>query len=589
MSMTDNDSPNDSTQKSRSDSEIRNKVSKSASSSHRRILIDDISSCEGSAGDRIWAICSGINDQTIEIKFMGPNINEENAVDLMKRNDVLMFTIPHLKIEIETNLELKFIISNENFTTIPFKYVPISNNIISLSDNLVEFATTGDAIHLLNPFVGCIKKSDSEGDTVLHIASKSSQSFALKLLLSVIPPTQRQEIINLQNKHGLTALHCAIRAGDPDAVHYLLNHGALINIKDSHGNTCLHYLGDAYNESIFKEILEPPRGQTCDLNQLNNEGFSPLHIAVRRLKLSLIDMLLEAGVLIDLLDREKQRNALMHAIEMNDFETIQYLIEKGSNTNFEDTNNDTCLSLAVKNINYPVIGLLLDNGADPHKKNGKGICLADSEDEVIQKIMNGERPEFPKKDCFTVPTDLATSRSPLFGRSHPDNAPNEEFERNRIVKRTREEILNDAQSLLDEPDVPMLASRAIYSQEENEEDENVGPSTSSGHSGSRRTRDWETNKQISDSVSNLDYLTRIRVAKIFDDQAKWQRLAEKLQCDHMVELISICSAGDESSPTMILLDQFEQLTDSSITKLRSAMDDLEETEGVKLIDQRFVY
>lgn len=72
----------------------------------------------------------------------------------------------------------------------------------------------------------------------------------------------------------------------------------------------------------------------------------------------------------------------------------------------------------------------------------QGVCLADSEDHVIQNIINGDRPELPKKEAFGVPNDLAISRSPLFGRSHPDQTPSEESGRNRVVKRSREEILN---------------------------------------------------------------------------------------------------------------------------------------------------
>lgn len=111
---------------------------------------------------------------------------------------------------------------------------------------------------------------------------------------------------------------------------------------------------------------------------------------IRRLKLSLIEMLLEAGALIDLVDSEKKRNALMHAIEMNDFETIQLLVEvreevrpidnplgiqRGSNPNIEDEAGETALSLAVKNVNYPVVGLLLDNGADANRQNSKVSAL----------------------------------------------------------------------------------------------------------------------------------------------------------------------------------------------------------------------
>lgn len=579
-------------QKSKSDTEINSHSSIHKSSSlHHRLFIEDISSCEASAGDRVWATCSGAGDhtQTVNIHFLGENY-EESAVDILRKHSLIMFTVPSLKVESGSELELRFSTSDDNVTTIPFKYLPriprSNTQDISLFDNLLEFATNGDTISLLQPFVSQISKQDIEGNTVFHVAAKNGQSFSLKLLLSVLPASLKDEVINVQNNHGLTSLHCAIRAGDPDTVHYLMNHGAKINISDHYGNTALHYLGDAYNESIFKEVLEPSRGQRFDVNQLNSEGFAPIHVAVRRLKLSLIEMLLEAGALIDFLDTEKKRNALMHAIEMNDFETIQLLVERGSETNIEDDSGETALSLAVKNVNYPVIGLLLDNGADPNKQNSRGVCLADSEDSVIQNIINGDRPELPKKETFGIPNDLAISRSPLFGRSHPDQAPAEDNGRNRVVKRSREEILSDAQTLLEETDA--MTTRVARISVSESEDEQPGPSTSSGAPRRRRT-EWDKNPKLSDSVCNLDYLTRIRVSKIFDNQCKWQQLAQQLDCDYMIELISICSAGDDSSPTMILLDQFEQLQDSSISRLRDGMKRMNEEDAVKLIDSRYVY
>lgn len=578
-------------QKSKSDTEINStSIHKSTSQSHR-LFIEDISCIEASAGDRVWATCLGAGTDSIHIHFLGDDY-EESAVDVVRKSSLIMFTVPPMKFDAELELELRFSTSDDNVTTIPFKYLPrtqlqhSNTQEMSLFDNLFEFATNGDTASLLQPFVSQIAKQDVEGNTVFHVAAKNGQSFSLKLLLSVCPAALKEEVINVQNLHGLTSLHCAIRAGDPDAVHYLMNHGAKINISDHYGNTALHYLGDAYNESIYKEVLEPSRGQRFDVNQLNSEGFAPIHVAVRRLKLSLIEMLLEAAALIDILDVEKKRNALMHAIEMNDFETIQLLVERGSDTNIEDVSGETALSLAVKNVNYPVIGLLLDNGADPNRQNAKGVCLADSEDSVIQNIINGDRPELPKKETFGVPNDLAISRSPLFGRSHPDQAPTEESLRNRVVKRSREEILNDAQTLLNETD--SMTPRVTRISISESDDEQPGPSTSTGVSRRRRS-EWDRNPKLSDSVCNLDYLTRIRVSKIFDDQSKWQRLAQQLDCDHMIELISICSAGDDSSPTMILLDQFEQLQDSSISRLRDGMNRMDEEDAVKLIDSRYVY
>ncbi|KIH55832.1 ankyrin repeat protein [Ancylostoma duodenale] len=207
----------------------------------------------------------------------------------------------------------------------------------------------------------------AKSEKVLHISAKNSQSFALKLLLSAIPAEQKEGVVNTRNVRGQTALHNAVRAGDPDSVHYLLSHGAATNILDNHKNTVVHYLADAYNEAIFKEILEAPASSESDFNALNEEGFAPLHLAVRRLKLSLIEMLLEGGAAVNAADHAS-RTALLHAVNMNDVEIVQFLLSKGADPNVEDESGETPLLLCVKTANYAIMGLLIDAGADPQKK-----------------------------------------------------------------------------------------------------------------------------------------------------------------------------------------------------------------------------
>ena len=156
-----------------------------SSSQHHRLFIEDISSCEASAGDRVWATCSGAGDhsQPITIHFLGENY-EESAVDILRKHSVsetakfdvnffnfqlIMFTVPSLKVEAGSELELRFSTSDDNVTTIPFKYLPriprSNTQDISLFDNLLEFATSGDTISLLQPFVSQISKQDIEGNT----------------------------------------------------------------------------------------------------------------------------------------------------------------------------------------------------------------------------------------------------------------------------------------------------------------------------------------------------------------------------------------------------------------------------------------
>ncbi|KJH41111.1 ankyrin repeat protein [Dictyocaulus viviparus] len=398
-----------------------------------------------------------------------------------------------------------------------------------LLESLVDFAANGEISSLITPFSKYIGEKD--------------------------------KIVNICNTRGQTALHCAVRAGDPDSVHYLISHGASTKIFDNHRNSVAHYLADAYNEAIYKEILEAPSSAEMELDALNEEGFSPLHLAVRsnnteiltrqfRLKLSLIEMLLEAGAYINSFDRTG-RSVLLHAVNMNDVEIVQLLIDKGADPNVEDESGETPLLLCMKTANYGIMGLLIDAGADPKRRNKNGTSLADSDDPTVEQIISGERVELPAKEIPPpVPTDLTTTRSALFGRS--------------VSKAPANKWTSERAHCSQQP------SAAVHSKHEGSETHNRRsscgqtvefdgnyvddqPSTSSGN-----VVPWKSNKcnKIDqDDISCLDYLTRLRLSKLMDENSKWQQLATELGCSHMIELISICSS--DSSPTMILLDQFE--------------------------------
>uniref|UniRef100_A0A1I7WIZ4 ANK_REP_REGION domain-containing protein n=1 Tax=Heterorhabditis bacteriophora TaxID=37862 RepID=A0A1I7WIZ4_HETBA len=244
----------------------------------------EMSTSSGQAGDRLWLILANTVEEPITVAFSIDGYRIE-AADIILRQTLLTFTVPSLPCTEDRDIQM--ILSNITLqVTIPFSFKATnhSETYCNLSlDSLIEFATTGEIFSLIQPFAKLIADVDSERNTILHIAAKNMQSYALKSILSVIPETEKEgfdvsyliifpNILNVRNCRGQTALHCAIRAGDPDSVHYLMNHGAATNIPDNHKNTAIHYLADAYNEAIFKEILEPAREQISDLEALNDEG-----------------------------------------------------------------------------------------------------------------------------------------------------------------------------------------------------------------------------------------------------------------------------------------------------------------------------
>jgi len=89
---------------------------------------------------------------------------------------------------------------------------------------------------------------------------------------------------NEQNRYGFSLLHEALSGHKWDIAEFLINEGIDINLKDSSGNTALHYLCDIKLEnyeiqmSLIKKLLE----LGCSVNEPNNEKNTPLINATAR-------------------------------------------------------------------------------------------------------------------------------------------------------------------------------------------------------------------------------------------------------------------------------------------------------------------
>ena len=89
---------------------------------------------------------------------------------------------------------------------------------------------------------------------------------------------------NEQNRYGFSLLHEALSGHKWDIAEFLINEGIDVNLKDSSGNTALHYLCDIKLEnyeiqmSLIKKLLE----LGCSVNEPNNEKNTPLINATAR-------------------------------------------------------------------------------------------------------------------------------------------------------------------------------------------------------------------------------------------------------------------------------------------------------------------
>lgn len=99
---------------------------------------------------------------------------------------------------------------------------------------------------------------------------------------------------------GRTVLHCAADAGG-EAIATLLEHGALVNAFDDHGQTALHIATSAARHEAMKILLK----YSAPVNATDDHGQTALHIAVQgcTYHFAIVEELLKAGASLNIEDR----------------------------------------------------------------------------------------------------------------------------------------------------------------------------------------------------------------------------------------------------------------------------------------------
>jgi len=136
---------------------------------------------------------------------------------------------------------------------------------------------------------------------------------------------------SLASTSGL--LQSAAGRGHVDVVLVLLGHGANVGNKDHHGMTALHR---ADNPAVAKILLD--RG--ADLSARSVDGWTPLRMALKYNKSD---------------------------------DLVRYLLERGADINDIDNNNNDLIHETLFIFCKPkALGILLDAGADPNRKDRWG-------------------------------------------------------------------------------------------------------------------------------------------------------------------------------------------------------------------------
>ena len=202
----------------------------------------------------------------------------------------------------------------------------------------------------------------SDGDSVLHIALRCLNAAddvldTVKLLVSYgCDPLEA-------NSRGETSLHIAAERGYVSVARYLITQGTSVLTKASNGDTVLHFATNGvypYGEDDDSRAFEAISflvGCGCEPTAPNNDGQTPLHIAVHLGRIETIKYLLSLNLPLP-------SDILITAIQSDNNSAyysyiIATLIDSGCDTRAPNSDGDTPLRVAIMEGKVDVVKYLL--------------------------------------------------------------------------------------------------------------------------------------------------------------------------------------------------------------------------------------
>lgn len=172
--------------------------------------------------------------------------------------------------------------------------------------------------------------------------------------------------INAQDGAGFTPLMYAVQRGDLLKAKTLIEAGAAVDEANTNGNTALQFaVKTNAPASRSLELVNLLLEAGADVNMMDPRlGFSVLHTATQKRSADLIRRLLSAGARIDCPTLNRGAPPIFYAARHNSYEVIQALYEEGADIDAADRYGRPPLSRAVESNAHDALALLLRLGAN---------------------------------------------------------------------------------------------------------------------------------------------------------------------------------------------------------------------------------
>uniref|UniRef100_A0A8C7V234 Transient receptor potential cation channel, subfamily A, member 1a n=1 Tax=Oncorhynchus mykiss TaxID=8022 RepID=A0A8C7V234_ONCMY len=215
-------------------------------------------------------------------------------------------------------------------------------------------------VNLLLTHGANLKLKDKHGCNFLHLAILQPKG------LTNLPPeflkcSSVRELLDAEDNEGCTPMHYACRLGIPESVKNMLRLNVSLDQKSKQKKSALHFAAEYGRINTCHRLLESMTN-TRLLNEGDERGMTPLHLASRGGHVIVVDLLLRKGALFH--SDYKGWTCLHHAAAEGYSQTIIILL--ASNIKLldkTDEDRNTALHLAAREGHVAAVTLLLDRGA----------------------------------------------------------------------------------------------------------------------------------------------------------------------------------------------------------------------------------
>ncbi|RSL73986.1 hypothetical protein CEP53_000601 [Fusarium sp. AF-6] len=242
-----------------------------------------------------------------------------------------------------------------------------------------------DELERIFPLSGCI---DDLGLTFLHkIVVGHCHVDLVPILESRSPEILAQ--LDAKDGSGRTPLMYATERGDLPKARALVNAGADVNIKSSGGSSALGFALDSdMPEWTCLELVDLFLEAGTDIDMVDErQGRNFMHFAAERNNAPAVKRLLAAGAKIDPQTAKMPATPLAFAARYNAVDVIQLLYEEGADINASQNNGITPLLMAVGFNAHQGQAMLLRLGADYLRDSQGTTVLHDAAESGDEKTL----------------------------------------------------------------------------------------------------------------------------------------------------------------------------------------------------------